>query len=394
MDAPSAFTEQALCDAITKGDSTFTISKCDKLEFVRTLGIDTVVAVCVRTIRRQNTPITTPLERVEPAALGTAITATNNCCQRNLLPTDEAWWYSQGKTAVTRRGPVFRATPSALSLSTLLSGTVRYATPCQANCPSPNDLWASDAVLDKAIRYVCTNDKKKDSDALSVGRLRVFCMQGHGCRYPTAFPIPVAMAVMRRVAAELPAWDTLRVADPCAGWGDRLAAAILCGANYIGMDPWRVSVNVCAKIHTRLGGSAHQCVVLSDGAENPWPVADNSMHIVFTSPPYGSLEKYGVAGPEDERRHQAWKLPAHDFVAAFMGPLMRNAWRALVPRGRLILNIADSSAQTMVADTILLAETLGFTLETIYGMSLSARATQTHGEAGARAEPLFVFRKT
>lgn len=382
---------------IVRGGDSFSISCAQKLSFVDTLGADAVVAACVKTIRDNNISVAPDLDGVAANTLAETIARTRTACDRIARKAGSeqtAWSYCMDGEPVVTKGQLARAMPTDMMLSTLLSGLVRYSQRIQANHPCPLELWNRDDVLNKAVRYVCTSASKKDLDALSANRLRVFCMQGHGCKYATAFPIPVAMFMMQREAARLADGETLRVLDPCAGWGDRLAAAILCDVEYTGMDPWRVSVDLCARVHSALNGTARQRVIVSQGAETDWPLpVGETAHMVFTSPPYGALEQYGVAGPPHEHEQQAWHFARDEFVVRFIAPLLQHAYNLLFRGGCAVINVNDSSVQWVISGMLESARHCGFVLEETLGMSVSVRSTHVHGRLAIRGEPLFVFRK-
>ena len=401
-DEQKIYTAESLAASFVATGEEFTISCTDKLGYVATLGVDVVVTTCLKEIRRQNVLIARPVSDIASASVARAVVRTKSAAARLQAQLDDTvngtWTFQRDKSSVVANGCLMRVLPSDTTLSTVLNGYERYTQRITSSAMCPSEIWSKDSILEKAIRYVCTSQSKKDVEPLSLNRLRVFCMQGHGCKYATAFPIPVAMCIMTMEARKLPSGTKLRVFDPCAGWGDRLAAAIIVDAEYVGMDPWSVSVSLATRIHATLGGTAQQKVVLSTGAQNAWPVDDQGdgggAHLVFTSPPYGQLEQYGVSGTEDEQRAQAWKLSGEQFVSDFLCPMFAHAYAALCVGGAAVINIADTPQECLISHTLQAAESAGFKLERTVGMSLSVRSTQSHGQKASRGEPLFIFRKT
>jgi len=61
----------------------------------------------------------------------------------------------------------------------------------------------------------------------------------------------------------------------------------------------------------------------------------NSVHLVVTSPPYWTLKRYN--DHEDQMGH----LPDYDGFISGLDEVWRNCFRALVPGGRLIINVGD-----------------------------------------------------
>lgn len=62
---------------------------------------------------------------------------------------------------------------------------------------------------------------------------------------------------------------------------------------------------------------------------------ENSIHLVVTSPPYWTLKRY------HENDNQMGHLVSYDAFNEGLGEVWRNCFRALVPGGRLIINIGD-----------------------------------------------------
>ena len=62
---------------------------------------------------------------------------------------------------------------------------------------------------------------------------------------------------------------------------------------------------------------------------------ENSIHLVVTSPPYWTLKRY------HEHENQMGHLADYEQFIAAMDEVWRNCYRALVPGGRLIVNVGD-----------------------------------------------------
>jgi DNA modification methylase len=61
----------------------------------------------------------------------------------------------------------------------------------------------------------------------------------------------------------------------------------------------------------------------------------NSIHLVVTSPPYWTLKRY------NEHEEQLGHVEDYDEFIASLDQVWRNCYRALVPGGRLIINVGD-----------------------------------------------------
>ena len=379
----------------------FTFSVANKKRFIGELGVQRVVNVVCDAIRQTDTAIIEDLNT--PSLYEPLIKRVRNESTKLEKPGC-LWSYKVGTQDVQApAGSILLATStSGLRLGTALSGVERYQQRTVAGKPTPSELWRNDVVLRKAITYLCTNAKKLNDEALSRSRLRVFCMQGHGCHYPTSFPISIVMYVLKREAARRADGKLHCFVDPCAGWGDRLAGALLVGKNvcqsYVGIDPWDVSQRVCAKVYALLHDDAETCsaTLLQVGAQSraaPWPDAD----LVFTSPPYGALECYNIDS-NDASDQQAWRL-GNRFVSEFIRPLMQNAATCTRRmRGRVIINIGNAKgAASLTSSIVEEALAAGLVHVETFGMALSVRAPKTtfaHGAPVFRGEPFFVFEHT
>lgn len=62
---------------------------------------------------------------------------------------------------------------------------------------------------------------------------------------------------------------------------------------------------------------------------------ENSIHLVVTSPPYWTLKRY------NEHEHQLGHVADYDEFMNGLDEVWRNCYRALVPGGRLVINVGD-----------------------------------------------------
>lgn len=144
------------------------------------------------------------------------------------------------------------------------------------------------------------------------------------------------------------------VLDPCSGWGDRLlgASAAKCVQSYIGFDPNKclrpgyaelLNVSVGAKVT----GLSESSLRLSNGFQvhslpfevgAPRLVPDNSVDLVFTSPPFFDYEMYNPDNP----KYRNW-------LTEFYEPLFVQAARCVKPHGFVCIHIGDTSAGEIVS---------------------------------------------
>ena len=175
-------------------------------------GTDLVCDVLVEEIRRNDMPCIDPFD---PACnLTHLIQRVQTSAERN---TTSATFYigRDGGAREEHNGPLFRFNTTCGALSTMLNGHERLHQRVTERSPTPADNWANDVQLKKSIKNNLCNAKIRD-EVLSRNRLRVNCMQMNGCKYPTAFPIDIALAIYNREAARLS--SGMVVIDPCAGW--------------------------------------------------------------------------------------------------------------------------------------------------------------------------------
>ena len=397
---------EGLLNEQISSDRSFSLSVQQKKDFFDLLGVDALAKVVLGVIRARGLLPTPDLEDADREKIWSAVDATRRAADVERLPRD--WKDSERE----HRSPIFLAPPVANTLSTILSGAIRYRQKIEPGAPSVQETWDRDAVIVKAVTYICTNPTKREKEALSLGRIRVFAMQGHGTKYPTAFPICVGINVIEWASEFLGGRTNMRIVDPCAGWGDRLTASCLARpglvAEFHAMDPWSVSRDCCRRI----------CAVLEDlppsfekprvtlrkirGGEFEWAedVRDD-VDLVFTSPPYGDLEQYALG--TDETDMQAWrymKKGLKEFASRFLEPMLTNARRAVAKRdGLVIINVNDygpkSRRISLIATLRDASRRAGLEEVAVLGMSVSVRAapsTHKHQAPLPRAEPIFVYR--
>jgi DNA modification methylase len=75
-------------------------------------------------------------------------------------------------------------------------------------------------------------------------------------------------------------------------------------------------------------------LILGD-ARGASALAENSIHLVLTSPPYWTLKRY------NERQDQLGHVADYNQFIAALDEVWRNCYQALVPGGRLVINVGD-----------------------------------------------------
>jgi tRNA1(Val) A37 N6-methylase TrmN6 len=146
------------------------------------------------------------------------------------------------------------------------------------------------------------------------------------------FPTVIALALLKKLKPQN--W-----LDPSAGWGDRLIASIAYGCNYHGIDPNPKMQKNYKKIVDVLGDKNHEKYhVLCKGFENSI-IMEDYYDLVFTSPPFFDLEKYG-----DDKNQSIKKYPTlKSWITNFIYPFLVKSVKALKRKGHLALYVSDYS---------------------------------------------------
>jgi hypothetical protein len=144
----------------------------------------------------------------------------------------------------------------------------------------------------------------------------------------------------------------VRILDPCAGWGDRLTAALALPqlGCYHGVDPNRAMQPVYERIRNCYSGHAPAAVAASSFEDASLP--DEPFDIVFTSPPYFDYEEYSTDPEQSYRRYptrEAW-------AEGFLHTLVRRSAASLKHGGVLALNLSDAGSDGLVDDMAKAAE--------------------------------------
>lgn len=185
--------------------------------------------------------------------------------------------------------------------------------------PSAYEIWHNDGALRSAIRF-----QLEHGDPVRPHRvLRAVTMR---CRTPGVFRPAIAQFMY-----EAYCFPGGRVWDPCAGWGGRLMGAAAAGVEYVGTDVEPETVAGNLKLAEALG---YKAKVVRHPAQT-FDVPDVDM--VFTSPPYFNVERYG--GNKDQSFRQFTEFEA--WSEGFMRPVIERAFQALGRDGVLALNVAE-----------------------------------------------------
>ena len=180
------------------------------------------------------------------------------------------------------------------------------------------------------------------------------------------------------------------VVDFSAGYGGRLLGALTLPRHYVGIDPDRRQVAGLEKMRRAIGTLARGTAVVHRAcAEDALPrITENSVSLVFSSPPYFDVEKYSLEPTQSYVRY-----PTYDeWRERFLRTLIRHSHRILRPGGSLVLNVANVSRYPLATD----AEEIGRSLFgdcRVIRMMMNAMPVQRAERKGLyRWEPVLVFR--
>lgn len=128
----------------------------------------------------------------------------------------------------------------------------------------------------------------------------------------------------------------LKILDPCAGWGDRMIAALSVGAMYHGVDP-------SAALHGMYKNIAKDFDPLGKSHVTKSPFEDYTIEdpgtydIVFTSPPYFTMELYSNEEDQSTGRYESFD----QWTTGFLHPLLKGSAEACAPGGYIAIHIAN-----------------------------------------------------
>lgn len=141
------------------------------------------------------------------------------------------------------------------------------------------------------------------------------------------------------------------ILDFSAGWGDRLAGfyASDYGELYVGIDPkkenppiYRQQAEFYEK-HRTLFEVEKKCEFINEPAEDAdLSKYEGMMDIVFTSPPYFSVERYSTDDTQSWVRYK----DIDSWNELFLHRAIDNVWKTLKPGGLLMVNISDVNASS------------------------------------------------
>lgn len=191
---------------------------------------------------------------------------------------------------------------------------------------SPMRVWADEVMRQKIIDEA---ENRKHSN--------IRASMSANCQPCWGFMPAVAKAVYQHFGAK-------RILDPCAGWGDRLTAALSLSdlERYDGYDPNNAMNDVYQRIMNCYGGrqrASVETIPFEDAA-----VAQGVYDIAFTSPPYFDYEEYS----DDEDQSYKRYPDAEMWRSSFLQPLMQKCTEGVKAGGVVAINISDAGKAPLV----------------------------------------------
>lgn len=155
-------------------------------------------------------------------------------------------------------------------------------------------------------------------------------------QYVNEFPPIVARSIVLEFVKSS---TTIRVLDPCGGWGGRMiGCASIPNVSYTACEPSKLTYDGLSKLatwlHTLQPSFSYDinCIPYED-----FETEDDDFDIAITSPPYYDTEHYSDEPTNSLNRYSTFE----DWVKLFYTPLILNTINRVKKDGVFILNIGD-----------------------------------------------------
>ena len=202
-----------------------------------------------------------------------------------------------------------------------------------------------------------------------------------GVQAVSNFRPTAAAALYDRYAKDGVVWDM------SAGWGGRLLGAIVSGVKeYCATEPSEQTINGLYEMAEDFAGDLDYSI-FKYGSES-WLPEKNKFDFCFTSPPYFDLEKYS-----DEPTQSYIKFPNQElWLNGYLKTTFKNCYNGLKPNKYMAINIADKKGNKLEADTIRIAEEVGFELVETLKLALS-NVNLRDKTKKFKYEPVYIFKR-
>lgn len=181
--------------------------------------------------------------------------------------------------------------------------------------------------------------------------------------------------------------------DPSIGFSARMLgfSALYDSGYYIGTDPAKLTFNDAVQISNEISALKHNLKfeLINVGSECELGIKDESVDLVFTSPPYFDTEKYFN---EDG---QCWKdFSSYDlWLKKYLMKTFMNAYSCLKNKSKMIINISKKYEN----DVILVATNCGFKYRHEQNVVLDIckdHFSRSNNTTGLKQENFLVFEKS
>lgn len=191
-----------------------------------------------------------------------------------------------------------------------------------AGLPSPIEKWED---LEERQKIIYDAETKKHSNIKA-------SWMAHS-RAAWGFPPAVAKALYQKFEAQ-------NILDPCAGWGDRLVAALSMGdVSYTGIDPNNTAVNIYKKVINTYQSKSTGNITIYPFAIEDLDIPQNQFDLAFTSPPYYNWEEYST---DETQSCIRYKTP-EEWRDKFLFSLVDKCYIGLENKGVMAINISPIS---------------------------------------------------
>lgn len=253
------------------------------------------------------------------------------------------------------------------------------------NLKTPMDLFNDKDKLAKLLEY----NIEKNKGVLTQNSLRDWLLKNPEVQCISNFRPTAASAIYDLL---LP-FDESVVWDPCMGYGGRLLGALKSDKVkvYIGDEPNTVTFKKLNLIKDEVFKVCKpfnkECVLNNSIMESEDNIPENSIDMVFTSPPYFDTEKYSN---EDTQSYIKYSIYA-EWKEKFLKVLIDKAYNFLRPStGILALNVKNcKNCNDLEMATVNYALERGFILKRVHKYLMSSYSNTRNN-----FEPIFEFLKS
>lgn len=194
--------------------------------------------------------------------------------------------------------------------------------------------------------------------------------------------------------AAIDVFNSNRVLDFSAGWGDRLNGFLSSSAShYTGIDP---NTSVYDTYYEQLEqfNNNKSVTLLNVPAEDA--IIEGTYDLIFTSPPYFNIEKYTQDDLQSYKRYKKLDI----WLEKFLFSTLEKCWNHLEVGGYMIINISDVYSNHTIHN---ICDPMNEFINTLpdslyqgcmcYGMARRPNSRTLKGKEGQFGEPMWVWKK-